>query len=174
METGCQNIQLCVAILKVAFSPQVIGPIFLFPLIYIAFQCTEALLMCLCFRCYQRFKPPAEGKCHSCLCVFVPWGWEEGSDQHMHSFHTFVAIGLLNSDVRKSKISPFSFLTDKIIFQSIEVKQEVAKPWQHHRWQPSAGEGNERELHPTHRGCSYPAPSLSLGHLHIPHSGLWC
>ncbi|XP_045917750.1 sodium/bile acid cotransporter-like [Micropterus dolomieu] len=77
METGCQNIQLCVAILKVAFSPQVIGPIFLFPLIYIAFQCTEALLMCLCFRCYQRFKPPAE---------------------------------------------------DKIIFQSIEVKQEVANP----------------------------------------------
>ncbi|XP_074516397.1 hepatic sodium/bile acid cotransporter-like [Sebastes fasciatus] len=60
METGCQNIQLCVTILKVAFSPQVIGPMFLFPLIYYTFQCTEALLLTLCFRCYQAFKPPAE------------------------------------------------------------------------------------------------------------------
>ncbi|XP_044021835.1 sodium/bile acid cotransporter-like [Siniperca chuatsi] len=60
METGCQNIQLCVAILKVTFSPQVIGPMFLFPLIYIQLQCAEALLLSLCFRCYQRFKPPAE------------------------------------------------------------------------------------------------------------------
>lgn len=71
METGCQNIQLCVVILKVAFPPQVIGPMFLFPLIYITLQCTEALLLALCFRCYQTFKSPAEGKCHSCLCVFV-------------------------------------------------------------------------------------------------------
>nr|XP_046268074.1 sodium/bile acid cotransporter-like [Scatophagus argus] len=60
METGCQNIQLCVVILKVAFPPHVIGPMFLFPLIYITFQCTEALLLALCFRCYQTFKPPAE------------------------------------------------------------------------------------------------------------------
>ncbi|KAL6105882.1 slc10a1 [Pungitius sinensis] len=60
METGCQNIQLCVTILKVAFAPEVIGPMFLFPLIYITFQCSEALLLTLCFRCYQAFKPPAE------------------------------------------------------------------------------------------------------------------
>ncbi|XP_076605626.1 hepatic sodium/bile acid cotransporter-like [Chaetodon auriga] len=60
METGCQNIQLCVVILKVAFPPQVIGPLFLFPLIYMTLQCTEALLLALCFRCYQTFKPPAE------------------------------------------------------------------------------------------------------------------
>lgn len=60
METGCQNVQLCVAILKVAFTQQVIGPMFLFPLIYITFQCAEALLLVLCFRCYQTFKPPAE------------------------------------------------------------------------------------------------------------------
>ncbi|XP_037342989.2 hepatic sodium/bile acid cotransporter-like [Pungitius pungitius] len=60
METGCQNIQLCVTILKVAFDPEVIGPMFLFPLIYITFQCSEALLLTLCFRCYQAFKPPAE------------------------------------------------------------------------------------------------------------------
>uniref|UniRef100_A0A3B4APY6 Hepatic sodium/bile acid cotransporter n=1 Tax=Periophthalmus magnuspinnatus TaxID=409849 RepID=A0A3B4APY6_9GOBI len=51
METGCQNIQLCTAILKVAFPPEVIGPMFLFPLVYIMFQCGEALLLTLCFRC---------------------------------------------------------------------------------------------------------------------------
>ncbi|XP_035530390.1 sodium/bile acid cotransporter-like [Morone saxatilis] len=60
METGCQNINLCVVILKVAFPPQVIGPMFLFPLIYITLQCTEALLLALCFRCYQTFRAPAE------------------------------------------------------------------------------------------------------------------
>ncbi|KAJ0008906.1 hypothetical protein NQD34_016321, partial [Periophthalmus magnuspinnatus] len=60
METGCQNIQLCTAILKVAFPPEVIGPMFLFPLVYIMFQCGEALLLTLCFRCYQIIKTPAE------------------------------------------------------------------------------------------------------------------
>ncbi len=83
METGCQNIQLCVVILKVAFPLQVIGPMFLFPLIYITLQCTEALLLALCFRCYQTFKSPAEGKCHSCLSVFVERGGEVGSKEHM-------------------------------------------------------------------------------------------
>ncbi|XP_071781421.1 hepatic sodium/bile acid cotransporter-like [Centroberyx gerrardi] len=62
METGCQNIQLCATILKVAFRPQVIGPLFLFPLIYIVFQGGEAILFILLFRCYQIFKPPAEEK----------------------------------------------------------------------------------------------------------------
>lgn len=60
METGCQNIQLCTAILKVAFPPAVIGPMFLFPLIYILFQCSEALLLTLCYRCYKTVKAPAE------------------------------------------------------------------------------------------------------------------
>ncbi|XP_061599628.1 hepatic sodium/bile acid cotransporter-like [Cololabis saira] len=64
IETGFQNIQLCVAILKVAFSPQVIGPMFLFPLVYIMFQCTEALLLALCFTCYQMAKPPAADAGH--------------------------------------------------------------------------------------------------------------
>uniref|UniRef100_A0A3Q3L8F3 Hepatic sodium/bile acid cotransporter n=1 Tax=Mastacembelus armatus TaxID=205130 RepID=A0A3Q3L8F3_9TELE len=70
METGCQNIQLCTTILKVVFTPQVIGHLFLFPLVYITFQCAEALFLVLCFRCYQTFKAQADGKCHSCLCVF--------------------------------------------------------------------------------------------------------
>ncbi|XP_029317002.1 sodium/bile acid cotransporter-like [Cottoperca gobio] len=60
METGFQNIQLCVTILKVAFPPEVIGPMFLFPLIYYTFQCAEGLLLTLCFRGYQAFKPPTE------------------------------------------------------------------------------------------------------------------
>ncbi|XP_072313210.1 hepatic sodium/bile acid cotransporter-like [Eucyclogobius newberryi] len=60
METGCQNIQLCTAILKVAFPPEVIGPMFLFPLVYIMFQSAEALLLTLCYRCYQTVKTPAQ------------------------------------------------------------------------------------------------------------------
>ena len=73
METGCQNIQLCATILKVAFSPEVIGPLYLFPLIYIVFQGGEALVFILLFRCYEAFKPKIEGKCHSwtyCAIMF--------------------------------------------------------------------------------------------------------
>ncbi|XP_041669159.1 sodium/bile acid cotransporter-like [Cheilinus undulatus] len=60
METGCQNIQLCFTILKVSFSPQDIGALMLFPLVYHTFQVAEGLLLSLCFRCYQRLKPPAK------------------------------------------------------------------------------------------------------------------
>lgn len=103
METGCQNVQLCVAILKVAFPPHVIGPMFLFPLLYITFQCTEALLLALCFRCYQTFKPPAEGKCHSCLCmcVFVEWGWDK-KEEHKHSAH---CMSVLNETKQMSNLA---------------------------------------------------------------------
>ncbi|KAK5601443.1 hypothetical protein CRENBAI_026334 [Crenichthys baileyi] len=55
METGCQNIQLCATILKVAFPPAVIGPMYLFPLVYGSFQLTEAAVLIVLFRCYQRF-----------------------------------------------------------------------------------------------------------------------
>lgn len=159
METGCQNIQLCVVILKVAFPPQMIGPMFLFPLIYITLQCTEALLLALCFRCYQTFKSPAEGKCHSCLCVFVEWAWVEGSDEHVRAVHTFaVTISLFNSG--PSLISPFS-CSDTSTYNSVDIKQEAAKhPWRHRRWHHSAEEGNE-ELNLTDWGCSDSAPSLS-------------
>ncbi|XP_076834471.1 hepatic sodium/bile acid cotransporter-like [Brachyhypopomus gauderio] len=60
VETGCQNIQLCSAILKVAFSPEVIGPLYLFPFVYFVFQVAEALLFVSFFRCYQRCKPSTE------------------------------------------------------------------------------------------------------------------
>ncbi|KAK1160431.1 sodium/bile acid cotransporter [Acipenser oxyrinchus oxyrinchus] len=62
METGCQNIQLCSTILKVAFPAEVIGPLYLFPLIYILFQAGEALLFIALFRCYERMRPQADGK----------------------------------------------------------------------------------------------------------------
>ncbi|KAM4529786.1 hepatic sodium/bile acid cotransporter [Fundulus diaphanus] len=53
METGCQNIQLCATILKVAFPPAVIGPMYLFPLVYGSFQLTEAAVLIVLFRCYR-------------------------------------------------------------------------------------------------------------------------
>lgn len=63
METGCQNIQLCSTILKVAFPPDVIGPLYLFPMIYIVFQVGEALLLIVLFRVHQRFfKTPKTGR----------------------------------------------------------------------------------------------------------------
>ncbi|CAB1342585.1 unnamed protein product [Coregonus sp. 'balchen'] len=55
METGCQNIQLCSTILKVAFPPDVIGPLYLFPMIYIVCQVGEAFLLIALFRVHQRF-----------------------------------------------------------------------------------------------------------------------
>uniref|UniRef100_A0A3Q2GMD4 Hepatic sodium/bile acid cotransporter n=1 Tax=Cyprinodon variegatus TaxID=28743 RepID=A0A3Q2GMD4_CYPVA len=62
METGCQNIQLCATILKVAFPPAVIGPMYLFPLVYATFQLTEAAVLILVFRCYQRFARNKKGE----------------------------------------------------------------------------------------------------------------
>ncbi|KAM9703243.1 hepatic sodium/bile acid cotransporter isoform 1-T2 [Menidia menidia] len=56
METGCQNIQLCSTILKIAFPPAVIGPMFLFPLVYVSFQLTEAAALILLFRGVQRLR----------------------------------------------------------------------------------------------------------------------
>ncbi|KAM9779384.1 hepatic sodium/bile acid cotransporter isoform X2 [Syngnathus typhle] len=56
METGCQNIQLCSTILKLAFPPEVIGPLFLFPMVYISFQLLEAIALIIIYRCHQRLK----------------------------------------------------------------------------------------------------------------------
>ena len=58
METGCQNIQLCSTILNVTFPPEVIGPLFFFPLLYMIFQIGEGLLLIAIFRCYKKFKTP--------------------------------------------------------------------------------------------------------------------
>lgn len=85
METGCQNIQLCVVILKVAFPPQVIGSMFLFPLVYITAQCSEAVLLALGYRCYQSVRQRAQGKCHSCA-----WVWKTG-EQLLLDFWRFAS-----------------------------------------------------------------------------------
>ncbi|NXD89158.1 NTCP protein, partial [Chaetorhynchus papuensis] len=61
METGCQNVQLCSAILKVAFAPEIIGPLYFFPLLYLLFQLGEGFLLILVFRIHDRTKK-ANGK----------------------------------------------------------------------------------------------------------------
>ncbi|KAM6074518.1 hepatic sodium/bile acid cotransporter [Chlamydotis macqueenii] len=58
MEAGCQNVQLCSTILKVAFAPEIIGPLYFFPLLYLLFQLGEGLLLILVFRIYDRIKKP--------------------------------------------------------------------------------------------------------------------
>ncbi|XP_074440938.1 hepatic sodium/bile acid cotransporter [Larus michahellis] len=58
METGCQNVQLCSTILKVAFAPEIIGPLYFFPLLYLLFQLGEGLLLILVFRIHDRIKKP--------------------------------------------------------------------------------------------------------------------
>ncbi|XP_007940520.1 sodium/bile acid cotransporter [Orycteropus afer afer] len=60
METGCQNVQLCSTILNVTFPPEVIGPLFFFPLLYMIFQLGEGLLFIAIFRCYQKINPPKD------------------------------------------------------------------------------------------------------------------
>ncbi|XP_004624960.2 sodium/bile acid cotransporter [Octodon degus] len=57
METGFQNLQLCSTILNVTFKPEVIGPLFFFPLFYMIFQLGEGLLFIIIFRCYNKIKP---------------------------------------------------------------------------------------------------------------------
>nr|XP_012956913.3 sodium/bile acid cotransporter [Anas platyrhynchos] len=60
METGCQNVQLCSTILKVAFAPEVIGPLYFFPLLYLMFQLGEGLLLILAFRIHDGIKKPKD------------------------------------------------------------------------------------------------------------------
>nr|XP_057901875.1 hepatic sodium/bile acid cotransporter [Doryrhamphus excisus] len=66
METGCQNIQLCSTILKVAFPQEVIGPLFLFPMLYISFQLFEAMVLIVLFRCHQRLTRKEKGDAGLC------------------------------------------------------------------------------------------------------------
>ncbi|XP_039267149.2 uncharacterized protein LOC120342401 [Styela clava] len=55
VETGCQNVQLCGTVLKLAFDPILVGVMILLPIIYMAFQAFEALLLITLYRIYQRF-----------------------------------------------------------------------------------------------------------------------
>lgn len=54
LETGCQNVQLCTAILKLAFPPQLMGGMYMFPLLYALFQATEAGVFILAYRMYRK------------------------------------------------------------------------------------------------------------------------
>ncbi|XP_034555197.1 sodium/bile acid cotransporter [Notolabrus celidotus] len=55
METGCQNVQLCTTILKLAFPMELIGPLFLFPIIYGCLQMIEASVLVVVFRTHEFF-----------------------------------------------------------------------------------------------------------------------
>lgn len=88
METGFQNLQLCSTILNVTFPPEVIGPLFFFPLLYMIFQIAEGIIIIAVFRCYLRFKPP-KGKYPS-LSKFIFTSQEPASrrdflDKAFHS-----------------------------------------------------------------------------------------
>ncbi|XP_063350725.1 hepatic sodium/bile acid cotransporter-like [Pelmatolapia mariae] len=61
METGCQNAPLCTTILKVAFPDEVVGPLYLFPTVYLVFQLLEAAMIIMLFWCYQRFRRKEKG-----------------------------------------------------------------------------------------------------------------
>uniref|UniRef100_A0A6J0T9T5 Sodium/bile acid cotransporter 4 n=1 Tax=Pogona vitticeps TaxID=103695 RepID=A0A6J0T9T5_9SAUR len=54
LETGCQNVQLCTAILKLTFPPQLIGSMYMFPLLYALFQAAEAGLIVLAYKVYGK------------------------------------------------------------------------------------------------------------------------
>uniref|UniRef100_A0A8C3KYR2 Solute carrier family 10 member 4 n=1 Tax=Calidris pygmaea TaxID=425635 RepID=A0A8C3KYR2_9CHAR len=54
LETGCQNVQLCTAILKLTFPPELIGSMYMFPLLYALFQSAEAGLFVLAYKMYGR------------------------------------------------------------------------------------------------------------------------
>ncbi|XP_005853229.1 PREDICTED: sodium/bile acid cotransporter 4 [Myotis brandtii] len=52
LETGSQNVQLCTAILKLAFPPRLIGSMYMFPLLYALFQSAEAGIFVLIYKMY--------------------------------------------------------------------------------------------------------------------------
>ncbi|NWI58682.1 NTCP4 protein, partial [Calyptomena viridis] len=54
LETGCQNVQLCTAILKLTFPPELIGGMYMFPLLYALFQSAEAGLFVLVYKMHGR------------------------------------------------------------------------------------------------------------------------
>ncbi|NXP43410.1 NTCP4 protein, partial [Heliornis fulica] len=64
LETGCQNVQLCTAILKLTFPPELIGGMYMFPLLYALFQSAEAGLFVLAYKMYGRdsYKQDALGE----------------------------------------------------------------------------------------------------------------
>lgn len=54
LETGCQNVQLCTALLKLTFPPQHVNGMYMFPLLYALFQAAEAGLYILAYRIYRK------------------------------------------------------------------------------------------------------------------------
>uniref|UniRef100_A0A8B9TCX0 Solute carrier family 10 member 4 n=1 Tax=Anas platyrhynchos TaxID=8839 RepID=A0A8B9TCX0_ANAPL len=61
---GAKTVQLCTAILKLTFPPQLIGSMYMFPLLYALFQSAEAGLFVLAYKMYGRdsYKQEALGE----------------------------------------------------------------------------------------------------------------
>ncbi|XP_053556844.1 sodium/bile acid cotransporter 4 [Bombina bombina] len=54
LETGCQNVQLCTALLKLVFPAHLIGSMYMFPLLYAMFQAAEAGIYVLLYKYYRK------------------------------------------------------------------------------------------------------------------------
>uniref|UniRef100_A0A8B9R329 Solute carrier family 10 member 1 n=1 Tax=Anas platyrhynchos TaxID=8839 RepID=A0A8B9R329_ANAPL len=91
---GCQNVQLCSTILKVAFAPEVIGPLYFFPLLYLMFQLGEGLLLILAFRIHDGIKKP-KGK-YSFAPLFPTLSKLRSTKQNKPAGH-YLAIFVLQS-----------------------------------------------------------------------------
>ncbi|XP_035380120.1 sodium/bile acid cotransporter 4 [Electrophorus electricus] len=81
METGCQNVQLCTAILNLAFPPQLVGGMHMLPLLYALFQSAEAGIFILAYRTYRREvlhkQEPSTGSDHDTNITYKTLGEED-------------------------------------------------------------------------------------------------
>uniref|UniRef100_A0A8B9F3G5 Solute carrier family 10 member 4 n=1 Tax=Amazona collaria TaxID=241587 RepID=A0A8B9F3G5_9PSIT len=69
LETGCQNVQLCTAILKLTFPPELIGSMYMFPLLYALFQSAEAGLFVLVYKIFRQEKEVTPGGTCDVCCA---------------------------------------------------------------------------------------------------------
>ncbi|XP_075470302.1 hepatic sodium/bile acid cotransporter isoform X2 [Ascaphus truei] len=101
METGCQNIHLCLAILKVAFPPEVIGALFLFPIIYLIFQVLEGFSLVLAFRLYHRIKTKDVTKK---MCTGVDGIKDEDNTSHEGTCTPAALAQLTSKDTKRTRV----------------------------------------------------------------------
>ncbi|MEE6492815.1 hypothetical protein FKM82_016644 [Ascaphus truei] len=101
METGCQNIHLCLAILKVAFPPEVIGALFLFPIIYLIFQVLEGFSLVLAFRLYHRIKTKDVTKK---MCTGVDGIKDEDNTLHEGTCTPAALAQLTSKDTKRTRV----------------------------------------------------------------------
>ncbi|KAM4013480.1 hepatic sodium/bile acid cotransporter [Anomaloglossus baeobatrachus] len=62
IEAGCQNVQLCIAIIKITFDADVIGSYLLFPALYLISQVLQGLFLIFVFRLQDKIKATVPAK----------------------------------------------------------------------------------------------------------------